>query len=421
MWYYRFDVITLLTFCGEGIRGIVEDEMKIAWISSWPPRPCGIATYSMELVEALKASGSEVHIVCHTDGGSPGERNVYPVIDTGRIGWDERLYLAVKEINPDVVHIQHEYGLYQTHSDHAAGLFRPLFRWKVEGKYALVVTYHSVYRNLSDPIAWYTDLMQRLVDAGIVHELYQWVYLPGNIGRVVDNVYVIPHGTKADLTISKDDTKSLLGLSGKKVIGMIGWFIPTKGFHRVIKMWDKLTQELDPGTVMVVAGEARRGDPAQKEYRQKLLSLVEGCRKKERIKLVLGSFSSQEYDRVLASFDVMVMPYSFASQSGNLAHSLALGVPIIASGLEGLKAEIEASGAGIAVVPDSDEELARAIVTLVNNDALRKNYAQKATTYVREKISWSIVAGKHILLYEKLLAQKRVQRKDRISEVTLEP
>ena len=395
--------------------------MKIAWISSWPPRPCGIATYSMELVEALRASGSEVHIVCHTDGGSPGERQVYPVIDTGQVGWDERLYSVVGKINPDVVHIQHEYGLYQTHNDHAAGLFRPLFRWKVEEKYVCVVTYHSVCRNLSDPIAWYMDLMQRLVDAGIVHELYQWAYLPGNIGRAVDNVYVIPHGTKVDITFSKGDAKRSLGLSGKKVIGMIGWFTSTKGFHRVIEMWDKLTQELDPDTVLVVAGEARRDDPLQKEYRQKLLSLAERCREQKGIRLLLKSFSTQEYDRVLASFDVMVMPYSFASQSGNLAHALALGVPIIATGLEGLKAEVEASGAGITVTPDSDEELARAMVTLINNDALRENYAQKATTYAREKISWPIVAGKHIRLYEKLLSKRRIKRRDRISEVTLEP
>lgn len=209
--------------------------MKIAWISSWPPRPCGIATYSRELVGALRDAGNDVHIICHTDGGDPGEKKVYPVMNIQKVGWDEKIYSVVKEIKPEVVHIQHEYGLYQTHNDHAVGLFRPLFRWKVENRFPLVITYHSVYSSLSRIQAWYMDLMQKLVDAGIVHEYYQWSNLPVNIGCVVENVYVIPHGTKADVSISKQDAKESLGLEGKKVIGMLGWFSSSKGFHRVIK------------------------------------------------------------------------------------------------------------------------------------------------------------------------------------------
>ena len=60
--------------------------MKIAWLSSWPPRHCGIATYSTELAEALRLEGNEIHIVCHPGGGAPGEKNVYPVLDTDRHG-----------------------------------------------------------------------------------------------------------------------------------------------------------------------------------------------------------------------------------------------------------------------------------------------------------------------------------------------
>ncbi len=105
-------------------------------------------------------------------------------------------------------------------------------------------------------------------------------------------------------------------------------------------MWDALSKELGPDTVLVLAGEAGRGDAPQKDYKQKLLSLVEECRSKDKIKVIWGSFSPEEYESVMASFDLMVMQYSFASQSGNLAHSFALGVPVVASAMEGLKAEI---------------------------------------------------------------------------------
>lgn len=46
--------------------------MKIAWISSWLPRLYSIATYSADLVEALRKKRVDNHIVYHTEGGSHG-------------------------------------------------------------------------------------------------------------------------------------------------------------------------------------------------------------------------------------------------------------------------------------------------------------------------------------------------------------
>jgi len=377
--------------------------MKIAWLSSWPPRHCGIATYSAELVDALRQEGSEVHVVCHSDGGAPGEKNVYPVIDTIHHGWDEAVYDTVKSIKPDVVHIQHEFGLYNTSGDNASGLFRPLFRWKSEGKLPVVLTYHSVYTELSSMISSYMDLMQRLADAGIVHAEYQWAYLHTNLGRIVDNVYVIPHGASVRTPLPKAAAKEALALKGKKVLGMLGWFTPTKGFHHVLSMWDDLSEQLSPDTVLLLAGDARIGDPNQVEYKNKLLGLIEKSIARNNIKVVLGSFTPAEYEQILASFDAMVMPYTFASQSGNLAHSFSLGVPVVVSGIEGLKAEVEASGAGIAVPPGNDTELKRAIMNIMGDDDLRIEYSERALNYVRTAIGWDITAQKHMQLYKKVI------------------
>jgi 1,2-diacylglycerol 3-alpha-glucosyltransferase len=386
--------------------------MKIAWISSWPPRPCGIAAYSSDIVKVLRKKRANVTIVCHTDGGSPGEKNVRPVLNTESAGWDEMLYTEVNKIKPDLVHIQHEYGLYRTGNDHATGLFRVLFRWIVENKFPIVVTYHSVYTKLNRTMALYMDVMQKIVDAGIVHEEYQWAYLPVNTGRVMENIHVIPHGAKIMPPYSKEKAKKAQGLEGKNVIGMIGWFNKTKGFHRVLGMWDRLSDKLGPDIFLVLAGDARTPDPGQQEYKKRLLDLAGRCKYKDRIKVVIGSFSRREYDDLLATFDVMIMPYTYASQSGNLANSFALGVPVIASAIEGLKAEIEASGAGIAVSPDADYELMRAIVDIMSNDFMRKQYTDRARKYVKESIGWPIIADKHLTLYRKLIKEKiREKRK----------
>ena len=393
--------------------------MKIAWLSSWPPRPCGIATYSQELITALSKAQNDIHVICHPDGGRPGEKNVYPVMNTEVPGWDETVYDKVQKINPDIVHIQHEYGLYQTSADHASGLFRFLFRLQNQEKYPAVITYHSVYSRLSPMIRLYMDVTQRLVQAGIVHAEYQWMNLHANLGRIVNNVYVIPHGAAAGVSITKTQAKKKLGVEGKLVLGMLGWFTQSKGFDRVLEIWDDLAEELDDKTVLVLAGDARRGDPNQIDYKKKLLNLVEQCAHRDRIKIVQGSFTPEEYNSIMAAFDLMVMPYTFASQSGNLAHSFALGVPAVVSGLEGLKAEAEASGAAVPVSPGDSEELKQAILMIMGNAALRKRYAGRARAYVKKKISWSITAKKHMQIYRKAAIGMKQGARDLIAEAIL--
>ena len=121
----------------------------------------------------------------------------------------------------------------------------------------------------------------------------------------------------------------------------------------------------------------------------------------------------------MASFDLMVMPYTFASQSGNLAHSFSLGVPAVVSGLEGLTAEAEASGAAIAVTPGDREELKRAILTIMGNESLRKTYAKRAKAYVKGKISWSITAKKHMKVYKTAAKRMKKGSGDLIKEALL--
>lgn len=56
---------------------------------------------------------------------------------------------------------------------------------------------HSDYSTLSREEAFFTSLSLDTVDAGIVHEEFQKIFLPANLGRIPNNVYVIPHGAKA--------------------------------------------------------------------------------------------------------------------------------------------------------------------------------------------------------------------------------
>ena len=389
-------------------------------MTSWPPRHCGIATYSQDLARALRAEGHEVHIVTFTDCGKPGEEFVHPVLRVNKdrelldAGWDQKLFETIAKIEPDVVHIQHEYGLYIYDDDHSSGLLRPFFKWKVQTEIPTVVTYHSVYTVLDRVESIYMDAALKLTSACIVHEEYQKNNLPINIGRVANNVYVIPHGAKDIVPYA--NAKKALGLDGKKVVGLIGWWEPNKGFERVVKVWHKIREELGPKVMLVVAGDARPGSSSGQLYKPKLLKAIENSPACKSIKVITGSFSPEQYDEILSAFDLMVLPYSRASQSGNLAHAFALGIPCVATAMEGLKAEIENSKGGVTVPLNDDIELMHAISHIMKHEDIRKRYAKNAAKHVTKTLTWGIVARKHIALYEKLIADLAEERRPKKKE-----
>jgi glycosyltransferase involved in cell wall biosynthesis len=389
--------------------------MKIVMVSSWLPRHCGIATYSAELVGALRKKGHHVDIICHTDEecGGHSEQGVFPIINTDDPGWDQKVFSAILQINPDVVHIQHEYGLYLTHGDYSGRILTLLFRLKLE-KIPSVMTYHSIYTSLDRPEAIFTDASLRLLDSAIVHEEIQKLFLPYNLDWIPYNVHVISHGAKE--VVADPFAKKRFGLADKKVALCIGWFEPNKRFEDVVKIWPEVVRDAGKQAILVIAGDARPGSDTGTRYKELLLRAIEDCPARENIKVILGAFDPDTYDSIISASDFVVLPYKHASQSGNLAHSFALNKPAIVSSLEGLKAEIEASGAGIAVPVDDLEELKKAITILFTSDLMLETYSKHAQGYVANHIMWENVARKHTLVYENAIDRVAYGTRTRVDQ-----
>ena len=79
-------------------------------LSTYPPTPCGLATFSAALADGLSANGAEVRVVRIGDGARCGDPN-------GRRRARQRLAAsaaaAADLLNDcDVAIVQHEYGVY---------------------------------------------------------------------------------------------------------------------------------------------------------------------------------------------------------------------------------------------------------------------------------------------------------------------
>jgi len=225
-------------------------------------------------------------------------------------------------------------------------------------------------------------------------------------------VYVIPHGAKTTVTEAIPpmlESKKVYDISGKKVVLCMGWWEPNKRFEDVVAIWPEIVGGV-PDAVLVIAGDARPGSPSGGFYKPKLLKEIEESPAKVKIKVIIGAFNPKEYDAILSMADMVILPYDRASQSGNLAHSFALGKPAVVTAVEGLKAEVEASGAGVAVPLGSTEDLKAAIMMLLKEDELRRRYSKRALEYVKKEIGWSHVAQKHAQLYETVIEKELLNR-----------
>ncbi len=381
--------------------------MKVAMITSWWPRWCGIATYSLGLCEALRDAGASVTVVCHVDGRSSYGFEARPVIAQHDARWPELLDRVVRDLKPEVVHVQHEFGLYGTVSPegeydftpaHALGLLPPIFRWVVGGL-AVVVTYHSVFSRLTWEEAAYYRLFMDLATANIVHEPYQKEALPANLKRQLDNVFACRHGagTWKPSREEVEEVRHRLGVWGRPVAGLMGWWEPNKDFERVIRLWPAVLERV-PSAVLVVAGDARPHSPTGPGCKEALLRAIAQSPARDSIKVVMGRFERLEYLRIMSCFDFLILPYSHASQSGNQAHAYQVGIPCVVTPVEGLAASVEASRAGL--IASSDDEMVEAIARLLRDEELRKCLGDRARRFVEQEIAWPLVADRHLQIYQ---------------------
>ncbi len=155
-------------------------------LSTFPPTPCGIATFAAALSAGLIAQGATVDVVrC---GATQALEDSLVVASLGD-GSSARLDMCIEALNAtDVVIVQHEYGIYDGVDGDAvldlmAGLVVPV-----------MLIAHTV---VSDPTASQRSVLERacgLADVVVVMTITARDRLLAGFSVDADKVTVIPHG-----------------------------------------------------------------------------------------------------------------------------------------------------------------------------------------------------------------------------------
>jgi glycosyltransferase involved in cell wall biosynthesis len=375
--------------------------MKIAYISSYYPRECGIATFTEHLIGATRHAEetAEVSVIAMNDDGQAYE---YPpeVTFTVRQQHMQDYLAAAEHINnsdTDLVVLQHEFGIFGGES----GIFILSLLGKLKVPY--IVTFHTV---LKEP-----SFLQKTIVKEISRNAARVIVMSRLAIRFLDEIYdvpedkvmLIPHGVPdfEKLSIQADVLPGVL--RGRKVIFTFGLLSRNKGIETVIRALPQVIGR-HPEVLYVVAGKTHPAvlRHAGEEYRHSLKELVETTGLQNHVLFVDQFLTENDLFAYLRHSDVYVTPYLSEAQitSGTLTYAMGAGAAVISTPYWYAR-ELLDEGRGRLFGFTRHDELGNILTELLDDPQALEALRSRALEYGRE-LQWSRMGARYYQLAKKI-------------------
>jgi glycosyltransferase involved in cell wall biosynthesis len=197
-------------------------------------------------------------------------------------------------------------------------------------------------------------LIRHLASRYVVHSCADRALISSHYGIVPDRIAIIPHGLYDQYPVMESqEAKMQIGIGEKYCILFFGLLRPYKGVTNLIEAFESLPADVRSQVHLFIVGESWEDHASvlraqQSEYH-------------DQITIVHRYVSDDEISLYFSAADVMVIPYTRASQSGVAHIGMAFGLPIIASKVGGLVESLGMYKGTWFVEPGKPEELVRAL------------------------------------------------------------
>ena len=375
---------------------------RIAYLSSYPPRECGIATFTKNLVSASNRLGifrkPLVIAINEKEAIYNYDRMVRYQI---RRDFQKDYVEAAEWVNSskaDLVNLQHEFGLFGGEWGEYINCFLEKLQKPV------VSTLHTISTSL-EPKAQ-TVLKQIAKHSSKIVTMTNTatkILMAYDVPR--SKIEIIQHGCPDVPFVESNKAKrSLFGLKGKTVLSTFGLLSRGKGIEYVIKALPKVVNKF-PEIVYLVIGETH---PEVRKfegesYRKQLLKLVDSLDLSEHVKFHNRFLLERELIRYLQATDIYITPSLEPNQisSGTLVYAMGAGKAIVATPYLHAQ-EALAEGRGLLCKFRDHRSVADSIIKLLENEKLRRSIERKVYSYSRD-FTWPIVAKRYAELYRRIL------------------
>jgi glycosyltransferase involved in cell wall biosynthesis len=252
-------------------------------------------------------------------------------------------------------------------------------------------------------------IQYRLVDHIFVHTEPMKHELIQDFAVRAENVTVIPFGINNSVPNTKlttTEAKRRLGVQEReRTILFFGNIGPYKGLDHLIAAFQVLSTR-NVGYRLVVAGKQRTG---AEQYVNEVCDTMAEDVKRGRIIRRIEHIPDSEIEIYFKAADVLVLPYTFVSQSGVLFLGQSFGLPVIATDVGSLRDDIVENETGFLCKPSDSADLARVIETYFESDLFRDlaNRRPRIREDADKRHSWNVVGEMTREVYTGLLGSDR--------------
>lgn len=376
---------------------------EILCITSYPPRECGIATYSQDLRLALDNKfGQSLSLkVCALESGA--SNHAYPdevkyTLDTT----DPAQYNTLAQtINSDkhiqLVLVQHEFGFFQEAGEDAFLQFLHAVAKPV------VLVFHTVLPRPETSLQVKVWQIAAACEAVVVMTKNAAKILSDDYGVPQHKIVVIAHGTHLVPHLNKTFLKEKYGLSGKKVLSTFGLLSSGKGIETTLEALPAII-DINPDVVFLVIGKTHPGvvKSEGEKYRHALENSVRELKLEQHVKFINRYLPLQDLLEYLQLTDIYLFTSKDPNQavSGTFSYAMSCGCPIISTPIPHAR-EVLREDTGIIIDFQNSTQLAAGVNRLMSDEPLREAFSSSTLQRIVPS-AWENSAIAHALLLQQV-------------------
>ncbi len=376
----------------------------ILFISSYPPRECGIATFTRDLVDAIKKRFThQIEMkICALEEGTGyfqyGEEVIYRLDTTQR----EQYALMAEKINNNrqiaALMIEHEFGLFGG----KYGEYLPDFLEKI--KKPVVITFHTVLPHPDPKLLSVVKSLSKSCRNIIVMTHGSEKILEEDYDIPREKIKIISHGTHLVLWREHTEIKKQFGLDHHLILSTFGLLGPNKSIETALDALPGIVKEF-PSVLYLILGQTHPGVVKHEgeKYREFLESKVRELKMEKHVQFVNKYIALEDLLDYLLATDI----YLFTSKdrlqavSGTFIYAMSCACPIVATTIPHAR-EMLTDDTGILVDFEKPEQITHAVLHLLKKWPLREEMSIRALMKTRDSI-WENVSLKTVQLYEHVI------------------
>lgn len=376
---------------------------EILCLTTYPPRECGIATFSADLIRSIlqKFSKSYAINVCAIESAS--EHHDYESIVNYKLNTSEisEFKTLADMVNHDqkigLILIEHEFGLFKEHEAEFLTMLKNI-------KKPVILVFHTV---LSQPPAVLREYVRQMAEASrmmVVMTKTSSLILQQQYDIEADKITVIPHGTHLVAHQDKKTLKEKYALSGRRILSTFGLLSAGKGIETTLEALPAIIRN-NPTVLFLIIGKTHPSvvKTDGEQYREMLEAKVMELDLGEHVRFVNAYLELPILLEYLQLTDIYLFTSCDPNQavSGTFVYALSCGCPIIATPIPHAL-ELLNDRSGLIFDFKDSVQLSHAANRLLANEHLRSKMRMIGLQKIMAT-AWENAAIAHALLFQKII------------------